>query len=314
MATSGSTDFSLTRNQILEAALQRIGVLAAGETMSAEDMAVASRDLNLMIKTWQGQSLGFWLRQPVTLFLQPGQSSYTLGPASPDPATHAATARTVTTPAAAGASALVLDDVAGLSVGDQLGVLRADGQRQWTTVATITGATVGLGATLAAAVDAAASVFTYAQAIPDRVLQIRHLKWWGLAGNSLSIARNRLSSDQFHRLPDGTFGTPVQWFFEPGREAATLHLFPTPDRAERLTMTAKRPLYDFDNVADDPDFPQEWLETVITNLAVRLIPVFKNRVSPSAQLLIATAADLYDRLVRGDHEPVSFQFLPARRR
>lgn len=50
MATSGSVDFSLNRNEIITRAFKKIGILSEGETLTEEQVSDASEDLNLMIK------------------------------------------------------------------------------------------------------------------------------------------------------------------------------------------------------------------------------------------------------------------------
>lgn len=52
MATSGSTNYSLTAREIATAALEMVGVVAIGETPPAADSTKALEQLNLMVKTW----------------------------------------------------------------------------------------------------------------------------------------------------------------------------------------------------------------------------------------------------------------------
>lgn len=52
MATSGSTDFNLQRDDIIKGALRDIGVLRRGQTPPADEIQDASDALNLIIKTW----------------------------------------------------------------------------------------------------------------------------------------------------------------------------------------------------------------------------------------------------------------------
>ena len=52
MTTSGSYDFSINRDQIIEGALRLCGVIAQGETPSATQITEGSRMLNLMVNAW----------------------------------------------------------------------------------------------------------------------------------------------------------------------------------------------------------------------------------------------------------------------
>ena len=53
MSTSGSSNFTLTRNELIQEALERIGAIADGENPSAGVLASSARSLNIIIKKWQ---------------------------------------------------------------------------------------------------------------------------------------------------------------------------------------------------------------------------------------------------------------------
>lgn len=80
MATSGSVDFSLTRNQAIREALELAGVYEVGETPTPDDYDTCSRSLNMMLKTWATDTVKVWKRQTASLTLVASQQSYTLGP------------------------------------------------------------------------------------------------------------------------------------------------------------------------------------------------------------------------------------------
>ena len=82
MAVSGSKDYSITRANIIEAALRKLGVFDQGETISGDETASATLSLNLMVKEWVARGIDIWLRDEITLFLQPDQQSYALGTAN----------------------------------------------------------------------------------------------------------------------------------------------------------------------------------------------------------------------------------------
>jgi hypothetical protein len=78
MAISGSTNFTLTANQIIEKAFHRLGKAEEGEAMSARMYTDGLSSLNLIIKSKLGTSDRLWLRTEETLPLISGQESYTL--------------------------------------------------------------------------------------------------------------------------------------------------------------------------------------------------------------------------------------------
>lgn len=73
-------DFNLTRNQIVEAALGKIGVLGQGEVMRAEMLSEGVRALNLVLKEWANDGVTLWkyveISQNIT---SGGGADYTLG-------------------------------------------------------------------------------------------------------------------------------------------------------------------------------------------------------------------------------------------
>lgn len=79
MATSGSTTWQLTRNQIIEAAMRKIQALAKGQTPDAEDYANATIALNGLTAQYQTLGMPLWKRTEYALTLVSGQSSYTIG-------------------------------------------------------------------------------------------------------------------------------------------------------------------------------------------------------------------------------------------
>lgn len=60
MATSGAISSTVTAGDVANAALEEIGVLAAGESASAADGQKALTVLNWMLKTWQADGLQGW--------------------------------------------------------------------------------------------------------------------------------------------------------------------------------------------------------------------------------------------------------------
>jgi len=77
MSTSGTTDFTLNSRQIIDHALQLIGVLQEGDSPSTARAAEASTALNMMLKTW-GASERLWLFAEAELTLVAGQRAYSL--------------------------------------------------------------------------------------------------------------------------------------------------------------------------------------------------------------------------------------------
>lgn len=79
MATSSSTNFSITRDDIIKGALRLCGALALGETPTTDQVTEASESLNMLVKAWQADGMALWARGEYTLSLTLDSVSYTIG-------------------------------------------------------------------------------------------------------------------------------------------------------------------------------------------------------------------------------------------
>lgn len=79
MSTSGSTDFNLNTNELIDEAFDILGIGSEGESISDDMYRRAKRSLNLIIKTWGTQD-HLWLRTERTLSLVADQAAYALSP------------------------------------------------------------------------------------------------------------------------------------------------------------------------------------------------------------------------------------------
>ncbi len=80
MATSGSTDFSLTAREVITFALRKLRVIGGnGEAPSNDQATDAMRELNLMLKGWQKYP-SLWRMTEGSVTLTASTVSYTLSP------------------------------------------------------------------------------------------------------------------------------------------------------------------------------------------------------------------------------------------
>ena len=79
MATSGSTNFSVTRDDIIKRSLRLLGVLAQGETPTADQVTEAAFALNSLVKAWEADGMPIWALKTTTVPLVAGQSVYSIG-------------------------------------------------------------------------------------------------------------------------------------------------------------------------------------------------------------------------------------------
>jgi len=96
----------------------------------------------------------------------------------------------------------------------------------------------------------------------------------------------------FNLLPVGSSGVPVAYTYQPQVNVGQLSVWPTPDSSvpvgTRLVLTYQRPIEVFDIATDNPDFPQEWGNALIYNLALALADEYgvaadkQNRIEKAA--------------------------------
>lgn len=79
MTTSNSTDFSVSRDDIIKRALRLIGVVAQGETPTADQTTEAAFALNSLVKAWQADGMPLWALKSYNVPLTVGVSAYPIG-------------------------------------------------------------------------------------------------------------------------------------------------------------------------------------------------------------------------------------------
>lgn len=143
---------------------------------------------------------------------------------------------------------------------------------------------------------------------PFRVIECRYRD---TAARDLPM--NELTRSEYYDLPLKTStGIPTNYYVDYQRTAATLYVWPVMSSAttETIKYTYQRAFEDIDAATNDLDIPAEHLETVGTNLAVRLLSPF-GKSERDNQMLIATARGLLLDMQDADREAV-VRFIPGR--
>ena len=277
MTTSGSTNYAVTRDEIITEALEIVGAIANGDTPDANDVTSAARTLNMMIKHWQSRGVALWKTQELYVPLIVNRQYYNLGP-SGDPATASIVKTEVATAASSGATTLVVDSISGISASDNIGIELDGGDLQWTTVSGApSGSTITLAAALTDDVSVDAWVLTYTTGI-SRPLFITDASFYNASGVEIPMrGEGRLNVPTYT-----TTGPATIWNYDPQLTNGKLRVWPYAASVQGyLVLTARMPLEDFDASTDNPDFPQEWLLPLAWNLAVLIAPKFNEQLSPA---------------------------------
>jgi hypothetical protein len=269
MTTSGSYDFSLDRDGLITEAYELTGAVAIGVAPTTAELTSGGRTLNLMLKGWQTEGIALWLNQKVTLLLGYGTESYLLGPTG-DNASATVVKTEVATAAESGDSSLVLDSITGMTDGDYVGIELDDGTVQWTTINGVPAdATIVLAAVLTDDVAVGNHVYTYTTKIqrPLEIVEGRRISPDNILTPLLPISRQ-----EYMALSDkSSSGIVTQFYYDPQLTNGALYVWPTcADVKDTLEFTIKKPIMDFDATDDDGEFPPEWTEPIVLNLAVRI--------------------------------------------
>lgn len=307
MATSGSYDFNANCQTIIKGALRLIGAIAAGETPEPEDLQDGKEALGMMIKAWQAEGIGLWLIREVTLFLEYEEYKYLLGPTG-DHCAASSVKTEVKVAASAGAASIDVDSIAGISDADHIGIELDDNTLQWTTVnGSPSGDTVTLTDVLTAAAAIDNHVYTYTTKIP-RPLEVIEARRVDSEENETPLG-DPISRREYMTLANKTSTGPAnQIYYDPQRTNGTLHVWQACDDVkDRLKMSVKLPLEDFDSLTDDADFPQEWFRALKFNLAIDIAPEYGKEPSGA---VIAIAGESKDAVSGFDREETSVFFQP----
>lgn len=310
MATSGTTDFTQSGDDLIADAFRAIGVVAEEENPTASQTAIGRRYLNRMIKSWQANGIRLWKYKEFVVFLEDGKAEYLLGSTGDRAALADNFVQTsLTTDEASGSGSIEVGSIASIADTYVIGIVQDDDTIHWTTV---NGAPAGLTVTLTASTTAAASsgnhVYVYS-VILERPLRITagRLRLDG----DVDIPITEISRQSYFGIPNKTNkGNPTQYYYNPLLVNGKLYAWPAGDDLQQtLRMTGQFTIEDFDNVADTPDLPQEWLECIVFNLARRLMPQYGTKGERRAEVK-ELAAESFSLVNNYDVESADITFQP----
>lgn len=197
MSTSGYTLFEMTRDQIIAAAMRKIGALAKGQSPDTEDLSNGTQALNTVLAKLQTIGMPLWARNEYT-FTPTTSPTYLIG-----------VGQTLNTPFPLKVhQALLVDTISGSNIEMEI-----------------------------------RTIYEY----------------------------NTIAST-------GSTGQPIQFFYQPLINFGKITLWPTPDATsivnKQIKIVYQRPFEDFVAAGNTPDFPQEWHQAIIYQLASTLAPEY----------------------------------------
>lgn len=280
MATSGSYDFTLTRDTLIKAALTHLKVIDQDGTPSSPQVNSASVALNAMVKAWRVDGVFLWSFEEATAVMVP--STIVVGTDGNDYQCIRAHTSTAANRPITGAD--------------------------WTSYWKATGGT-GAGA---AWVVTTAYVCIAENALPADTIGVERV--YLRNSSHLDIKLTPMTRDEYFALGNKTTkGTPSMYWFSRELGQSKLYLWPVPEdgATDVIHYDAVKKTQDFDGANDNPDFPEEWFEALYLGLASKLsmgynIPVGERReLRAEAEIAKSIASG-------GDIENTSLQISPAR--
>jgi hypothetical protein len=79
MSTSGNSNYTTTRDEIIKRALRLLGVIAQGQTPNTDQYTEGSIALNSLVKAWQADGMPLWAIKQYAMPLVQGQNAYPIG-------------------------------------------------------------------------------------------------------------------------------------------------------------------------------------------------------------------------------------------
>jgi len=285
MASSGSADYTVTASQLIQDALEELGVVGAGQTVSAEDSATALRALNLLVKQWMGPGspvtpgLKMWKRRQLTLdltstdkyalqirrlaFTSGGTTAIAVGDTIAG-ATSSATAKVMAVEVTSGSWA----------GGDAAGELIIEGQS-----GTFQSENLNVGASSnLATISGNSEQYGPPTEIMDPLRR---------TSDGEDTPMDIISQAEYMGIGDkDASGTPTKIYYEKRIDELRIYLNATPSvTTDSIVFVALLPIEDFDSTKDNPDFTREWHRTLKWNLAKELLAKFPSSKDRAAVII-----------------------------
>jgi hypothetical protein len=294
MTTSGVYSFSVSRDDIIYESMVNVGALGEGETATAQEVTDCARKLNMIVKQWMGKQdfapgLKMWTRQRGDLFLLSNRGRYLLGPTGDDWAADVAASAGSTSLQSrlrtnTGIGSVTIDVgmtfITNFNVGDHV-VFQLDVgttcSSSVVTVDTIGGTFTIPASTLTGNAGAGNYVYNYTTK-GQRPLNILTCVLRDAFGNDTPL--NRMTLEDYELLPSKGMSSflsdPTAFYYESQLTNGVLWLdvFGAQDVTKYLHIVWLRPVQDFVNPADTPEYPQQWFRPLTWGLSKEIAPMF----------------------------------------
>lgn len=332
MALSGTWSFSVVRDDIIRESMLNVGAIGEAEVPTAQETTDCARKLNMLVKQWMGKQdfapgLKMWTRQRGDLFLGNTQFQYGLGPSGDNFAaattgisgngqTYGQTQLTLS--AAQGQTILTANAVTQMNVNDYVGI-QINNNIFWSTIAAInpTALMFTTSTPIPGPANGNAYVWNYTTR-GQRPLAIATCILRDINNNDTPL--NMMTLEDYEILPSKTQTTfqsdPTAFYYESQFATGLSNQGPgqfyidcggAQDITKHLHIVYLRPVMDFNNPGDNPEYPQQWYRPLCWGLSREIAGMFDAVWTPEMnQNLMESLAMAHE----ADTETTSFYFQP----
>lgn len=177
----------------------------------------------------------------------------------------------------------------------------------WFTVDVIVGDTLILSDIIGTDVIGGETVYYYEENIgrPNDISDIRYVE---NLSDSYENPIAKIARREYLAITDKkATGSPIQAYFEREKESANLYLYNNPDKEYFVCFSYQKTFDIFSDANDNADFPDEYIDCLVWNLAYKLCIIFK---VPDIANIKLEADDTKMKAQMWDNEMVSFNIAP----
>lgn len=303
-ALSNSYDFILNAGEVFAEALETVGNIGVGDSIDSQHIDSLIRAFNIQLKSKQVRSLNLWTWKDAVLFLEPGATSYQLGP-SGDHAAESYVQTALSADAALGASTLSLKSTAGMANGDNIGIVLDGGSLFWTTISAVGG--TDIAAPLTGSASSGNVVFAYTSKI-QRPLSIKDVRLLHIDNTERPC--NVIPVSEYNGYPNKTVSSEiVSIAHEPLTDNTLLRVWPANTLAtDVLKFSYKKPVDDIDGIENNIYAPVDCYDAIVADFTSRIAARFGLSIAEQQEL--ERKAEKAFAMVHDFEDDTSISFAP----
>lgn len=309
MATSGTTIFTMSRDQIIQAALRGLHVYGPTDTIPSADITYCAEALNIVIKALASKGTLIWTINKLVVPTVAGVSAYPIGTTAGY--LYSTTITNAGSLGAAGTYALTITGGGGTGA---TGTYTIAANGTLSTIAITNGGNSFTSNPVLSfplgGISGATATSTIVGLTTNRPMRINNAFIRDSYGNDQELKITaRYDYDQLGQKSSS--GKPNQLFYDPQLNNGIITLYNVPsDNLSFVHLIIKRQIQDFNSSTDNPDFPQEFYQALKWILMDEV--ALEYEASPTTLKVVQMKSAQYkEELVSFEEEDASITFSPS---